>query len=214
MLLLGVVGCTGAPQTPPPNPDTTAPPTIGATTELTPEPTPNAPEPIAAAEGDIWSRLRQADSHYYVLMRHAIAPGTGDPANFQLGDCSTQRNLSEEGRAQARRVGETFRQQNVAVQQVLSSEWCRCLDTAELMALGPVERFPVLNSFFADRTQGPERTEQLRAFMVNHRDEPGVTVLVTHFVNIAAMAGSNVSSGAMVVMQINDQNEPEVLGQL
>jgi phosphohistidine phosphatase SixA len=214
ILLLGLVGCTGASRSRPPSPDTTAPPTIGATTELTPEPAPNPPEPIAAAEGDIWSKLRQADRHYYVLIRHAIAPGTGDPANFQLDDCSTQRNLSAAGRAQAQATGEAFRQKNVAVQQVLSSEWCRCLETAELMALGPVERFPPLNSFFQNRAQEPERTAQLQAFMVNNQADRGVTVLVTHFVNISAITGSGVTSGEMVVMQVNDQNRPEVVGPL
>ncbi len=169
---------------------------------------------IATSEEDIWSKLQQAETHYYVLMRHALAPGTGDPANFQLDDCSTQRNLSEQGRAQAQRTGAVFREKNVAVEQVLSSEWCRCLDTAELLDLGPVERLPALNSFFQDRSQGSERTQQLQDFMVNNRDNSGVTILVTHFVNISAIAGSGVSSGEMVVMQINDQNEPEIVGQV
>ena len=168
----------------------------------------------AIATGDIWSRLQQADTHYYVFMRHAIAPGTGDPANIQLDYCSTQRYFSEEGRTQARRTGDAFREKDVTVQQLLSSEWCRCLDTAELMALAPVERFPALNSFFQDRTKGPEQTQQLREFMVSNHDEPGVTILVTHFVNITAIADSNVSSGEMVVMQINNQNEPEVVEQI
>ena len=204
-----LVGCTRAPQPPAP----VQPIVETAVPELAPAP----PVEISTediATGDIWSQLQQADTHYYVLMRHAIAPGTGDPANFQLDDCSTQRNLSEEGRAQARRTGEAFRENNVAVQQVLSSEWCRCLDTAELMDLGPVERFPALNSFFQDRSKGPERTQQLREFMVNNRDERGVTVLVTHFVNIVAIAGSGVSSGEMVVVQVNDQNELEIVAQI
>ncbi len=207
VLLLGL-SCARAPQPPSPAPNE---PTVET---LTPEPTLEAQSAIATAEVDIWSQLQQADTHYYVLMRHAIAPGTGDPANFQLDDCSTQRNLSEEGRAQARRTGEAFREKNVTVQQVLSSEWCRCLDTAELMDLAPVQRFPVINSFFQDQVKGPEQTQQLEEFMVNNRDERGVTVLVTHFVNIVAIAGSGVSSGEMVVMQVNDQNEPEVVAQI
>lgn len=175
--------------------------------------TQGAQEPTSAA-ADIWSQLQQADTHYYVLMRHALAPGTGDPDSFQLEECSTQRNLSEEGRAQARRTGEVFRERNVTVQRVLSSEWCRCLDTAELMDLGEVERFPLLNSFFRDRSQGPERTQQLQEFMIDNSGDPGVTVMVTHFVNISAIAGSGVSSGEIVVMQINDQDEPEVVARI
>jgi len=214
VLLLGLASCGSTPQPQSAAPNATSQPAAESTPQSTPEPTPDAPEAIAASQGNVWSRLRQADTHYYVLMRHAIAPGTGDPANFQLGDCSTQRNLSEEGRAQARRTGEEFKERNVTVKQVLSSEWCRCLDTAELMALGPVERFPALNSFFQNRAKGPERTQQLREFMVKNRDESGVTLLVTHFVNISAIAGNGVSSGEMVVMQVNDENEPEVVEQI
>lgn len=218
-LLLGLLGCAGATESPSPESPVTTP---GATPQLvedttpqpTPEPTPDSSAAIASSDNDIWSRLRQADAHYYVLMRHAIAPGTGDPPNFQLDDCSTQRNLSEEGRLQAERTGEQFRAANVAVQQVLSSEWCRCLETAELMELGPVERLPALNSFFENRARGPEQTEQLQEFMVNNRDEAGVTLMVTHFVNIGAIANSNVTSGALVVMQVNDQNELEVVEQI
>jgi len=102
----------------------------------------------------------------------------------------------------------------VAVQQVLSSEWCRCLETAELLDLGSVEPFPPLNSFFSDRSQGSTQTQRLREFMVNHPDTQGVTVMVTHFVNISAIAGSGVSSGEMVVMQVNDQDQLEVVGQI
>lgn len=218
LLVLGLVSCGGNSQpqsatpeaTPTSAPPTSAPPTSAPKT--TPEAAPAAtPE---ATEADIWAQLRQADTHYYVLMRHALAPGTGDPANFQLDDCSTQRNLSEEGRDQARRTGEAIREQNVAVQQVLSSQWCRCLETAELLDLGPVEPLPALNSFFQNRDLGPERTQQLQEFMVSNRDQAGVSVLVTHFVNISAIAGSGVSSGEIVVMQVDDQNELQVVAQI
>ncbi|MEM8611275.1 MAG: histidine phosphatase family protein [Cyanobacteria bacterium P01_H01_bin.105] len=202
LLVLGLVSC--APRSAAPDADSQS---IASAPIL--EPTPAAPD--ALVEGDIWSQLRQAETHYYVLMRHAIAPGTGDPANFQLDDCSTQRNLSEAGRDQARRTGDVFRENNVAVEQVFSSAWCRCLETAELMDLAPVERLPALNSFFRDRAQGPEQTQQLREFMVNNQDKAGVTVLVTHFVNVAAIVGSGVSSGEMVVMRVNEQDEAEIV---
>lgn len=146
-----------------------------ASREVTAEPIPDTPGAIA--EVDIGSRLRQADTHYYVLMRHAIAPGTGDPAGFQLEDCSTQRNLSAAG----------------------------------LMGLGPVERLPALNSFFRDAAQEPGRTRQLRQFMVDYRDEPGVTVLVTHFVNIGAIVGGGVASGEMVVLRVDERDELDVV---
>ena len=213
LLLMGLVGCGNAPQqsqpvAPPPITENTSPDNI-------PESQPSTKPPATTAiEGDIWSQLRQADTHYYVLMRHAIAPGTGDPPSFQLGDCSTQRNLSEAGITQARRTGDAFRQQQVDVQQVLSSEWCRCLDTATAMELGPVQPLPALNSFFQNRAEEPQRTQALQQFMLDQQDQPGVTLLVTHFVNIVAIAGSGVSSGEIVVMRVNDQNEPEVVGQI
>ena len=211
---LGSCGYVSQPSSPPTT--TPSPVTESTPAETTPEVTlettqPEAPETIAVAEGDIWSQLRQADTHYYVLMRHAIAPGTGDPPNFQLDDCSTQRNLSQEGIAQAQRTGDAFKENMVAVRKVLSSEWCRCLDTGTAMDVAPVEPFPPLNSFFSDRSQEPERTAAVREFMINNRDEPGVTILITHFVNVGAIAGSGVASGEIVVMQVNDQNEPEVI---
>ncbi len=209
-LLLSLTGCI-SPQ-PSSNPSEPSP-----TQSEAARPEPGRPAPIAQTDGqtdaDIWSQLQEADTHYYVLMRHAIAPGTGDPPSFDLQDCSTQRNLSEEGLTQARRTGELFRQKNVAAGQVLSSEWCRCLDTATQLALGPVEPFPTLNSFFENRAQGPERTERLQAFMAEHKEAQQVTVMVTHFVNISAIAGSGVASGEMVVMRY-EQNQLQVVGRI
>lgn len=166
------------------------------------------------SDGNLWRQLQQAETHYFVLMRHALAPGTGDPANFQLDDCSTQRNLNEVGREQSRRTGEKFRQQDITVSQVLSSQWCRCMETAELLGLGEVEPFPALNSFFQDRSTAEAQTEQVRQFMLDHPGTPGVTVMVTHFVNIAALSQTNVSSGEMMVMRVNDQNQVVVVGPL
>lgn len=173
-----------------------------------------AADPATNSEEVLWERLQQADTHYFVLMRHGLAPGTGDPSNFQLDDCSTQRNLSEEGRSQARRTGEAFKQRNIPVERVLSSQWCRCLETAKLMDIGTVEPFPPLNSFFQNRGKEPERTAGTREFMLTQSATPGVTVMVTHFVNIFALSDVGVSSGEMVVVQVNDQDELEVLGQL
>lgn len=206
------LSCTATPEATTP-PDSPASPAL-----IAPTPTPAAAPPVEATlppeQQALWSRLQQADSHYFVLMRHAIAPGTGDPASFKLDDCTTQRNLSDEGRDQARQTGDLFRQQGVEVTQVLSSQWCRCLETAELMALGEVQPFPPLNSFFRDRATEPQQTQAVREFMREQADTPGVTVMVTHFVNIAALSGSGVSSGAIVVMQVNEQEQLEVVGQL
>ena len=150
---------------------------------------------------------------YVVLLRHAIAPGTGDPANFQLNDCSTQRNLSDAGRQQAREIGEAFRARNIPVTKVLSSQWCRCLETAELMDVAPVEPFPPLNSFFRDRTTAEAQTAQIEDYIADNEASSGVIVMVTHQVNITALSDVFPQSGSAVVMQWNDR-QLDVLGQL
>lgn len=180
--------------------------------EVIASPTPDAIAP-PGENADLWTQLQQQNAPYFVLMRHAIAPGTGDPENFQVDDCTTQRNLSDEGRSQAQRTGDAFRENGVTVDQVLSSQWCRCLETAELLNLGTVEPYAPLNSFFRDRATEPQQTAQVRQYMAA-QDDPGVTVMVTHFVNIAALTGSGVSSGEIVVVRLNNQDELEVLGQI
>ena len=109
----------------------------------------------AAEQGDLAAQI--AKPGHIVMMRHALAPGTGDPSNFALGDCATQRNLSEAGRRQARRTGQFLREAGVRAARVLSSQWCRCLETARLLDLGPVEPLPALNSFFEARSAGRRR---------------------------------------------------------
>jgi 8-oxo-(d)GTP phosphatase len=99
-----------------------------------------------------------AGARHVLLLRHALAPGTGDPSGFQLEDCATQRNLSDAGREQARALGDRLRAAGVAEARVYSSRWCRCLETARLLELGPVEPEPALDSFFQRRSEGPART--------------------------------------------------------
>src|SRR3546814_19163678 len=98
--------------------------------------------PAGAAETEeaLWAALKQGG--HVAIMRHATAPGFGDPEGFRLNDCSTQRNLSDAGRAQARRIGDAIRAHGVTIGRVLSSRWCRCLETAALLGLGPVEAYP------------------------------------------------------------------------
>ncbi len=108
---------------------------------------PGAASAIEVDRERVWALL--AKPGHVALMRHADAPGTGDPAGFRIGDCATQRNLGERGREQARRLGEEFRRRAIPVSLVLTSRWCRARDTAALMALGPIEDEPTaLNSFF------------------------------------------------------------------
>ncbi len=164
----------------------------------------------AARAGDELA-AKLAEPGHIVIMRHALAPGTGDPANFALDDCSTQRNLSAAGRRQARRTGDFLRDAGVDEARVLSSQWCRCLETARLLDLGPVEPLTALNSFFEDRGSGPAQTRDLRA-AIAEMDLSRAVVMVTHQVNITALTRVFPSSGEMVVVKRAPDGSTEVLG--
>lgn len=163
----------------------------------------------AAERGELAAQI--AKPGHIVIMRHALAPGTGDPANFELGDCATQRNLSEAGRRQAGRTGDFLRSVGVDEARVFSSQWCRCLETAQILDLGPVEPLPALNSFFEDRESGPAQTRELRA-EIAEMDLSRPVVMVTHQVNITALTRVFPSSGEMVVVKRAADGAIEVLG--
>lgn len=150
-----------------------------------------------AREAAAWAALREGA---IVLFRHAHAPGVGDPPQFRLGDCSTQRNLDDHGRAQARRLGERLRHESVPVRALWTSQWCRTRDTAELAALGPVREVPAFNSFFGERGDQPAQTAAARALLLDWR-EHGTLVVVTHQVNIDALTGLSPASGEGVVLR-------------
>ena len=168
------------------------------------------PAPAAAQAGaDAWAAL--AEPGTVAIMRHARAPGGGDPAGFRLGDCSTQRNLDDAGREQARRIGRAFRDNGIKVDRVLTSQWCRCRDTAELLDLAPVEAFPALNSFFEDRSTRDQQTAAVRDFLAD-APEGEKLVLVTHQVNITALTNVFPSSGEVVVIEVGDDGAVDVHG--
>lgn len=162
----------------------------------------------AADEAPLWRAL--AEGSHVALMRHALAPGTGDPSNFALRDCATQRNLSQGGRDQARRIGARFRAQGIETARVRSSQWCRCLETARLLELGPVEELPSLNSFFRNFERREGQTEELKTWMAQRSKKPAI--LVTHQVNITALTDIFPASGEIVVVRISASGETEVLG--
>lgn len=165
--------------------------------------------PGKAEANALWQALK-TDGHI-ALIRHALAPGTGDPAHFELGTCGTQRNLSDEGRRQARRIGARFRDNGLASVALYSSQWCRCLDTARAMDLGPVSELSLLNSFFRDRQRGPAQTEALRGWL-SGQDLARPLVLVTHQVNITALTGVYPASGEMVILRRNTDGTLETVG--
>jgi phosphohistidine phosphatase SixA len=150
-----------------------------------------------APDKQAWEALKRPGT--IVLFRHANAPGIGDPSGFAIKACHTQRNLDAEGRAQALHIGERFRQQGVVVSAVLSSQWCRTLETAQLAFPGLVQEAPAFNSFFNDRAtesaQAVAAREQLGAWRGT-----GVLVVVTHQVNIVALTGVSPASGEGVVL--------------
>lgn len=166
----------------------------------------------AQAPTDGWAALAQPGT--IVLFRHATAPGTGDPPSFKLDDCSTQRNLSEEGRAEARRIGEQFRTRGIKVGAVLSSQWCRTRETARL-AFGEqaVRDEPLFNSQFGRRGEGGSQTERARA-LLQKWPGPGVLVVVTHQVNITALTEGFTSSAEGVVLRPARNGRLEVLGRV
>jgi phosphohistidine phosphatase SixA len=140
---------------------------------------------LSAADGAAWDGLKKPGA--IVLFRHALAPGGGDPPGFVPGDCSTQRNLSDEGQVQAKRIGQALQAQGVKVQAVWHSEWCRTRDTAhiafpELQSNG-LRPEPAFNSFFADRRAEPMQTAAAKQLLLKWRG-PGTLVVVTHQVNI------------------------------
>jgi len=167
--------------------------------------------PVATADDSaaLWRGL--VSGEYVALMRHNSAPGTGDPAAFRLEDCATQRNLSDAGRAEARAIGERFREHGIASATILSSQWCRCLDTARLLGLGRVAAVPALNSFFGERADGAAQT----AAIVQRLREPaaGARVLVTHQVNITALTDVFPASGEIIVVKPGD-DAVRVVGRL
>lgn len=166
--------------------------------------------PALADDAALWAGLRSGE--HVALMRHAEAPGVGDPAGFRLGDCGTQRNLSTQGRRQAEQAGALFRRNGVERATVYSSQWCRCLDTARGLDLGPVVPQPALNSFFGNGGSEQAQTEQVRE-LIRQRPAGSPLVLVTHQVNTTALTGVYPASGEIVVLR-PDGEQLTVLGRL
>ncbi len=153
--------------------------------------------PAAADDAQLWQAL--GSGGHFALLRHALAPGTGDPPDFAVDRCETQRNLSDEGRRQAERIGGRFRANGIPAAQVYSSQWCRCLETARLLNIGPVRELPILNSFFRRYERRESQTRRLKEWLAA-RDFARPLVLVTHQVNITALTGVFPRSGELVVV--------------
>ena len=132
-----------------------------------------------------------------LFMRHALAPGIGDPKNFLLSDCDTQRNLNDEGKKHAIKIGIVLAKAKIKIDKILSSQWCRCYDTALLLEIGDVEIFPGLNSFYQRHTEKEEILRKLRTYLKEKPSE-SLNLMVTHQVVISAITGIYVKSGEFV----------------
>lgn len=165
------------------------------------------------AQPELWQKLR-AGGHV-IFIRHALTdPGIGDPPHFRLGDCRTQRNLSEQGRADARRIGAAFRHNQVPVSGVWSSRWCRCLETAQL-AFAEVIPAAMLDSTFRETLAGKQEKAQAVFSFVHGADIGGGNfVFITHAQNIQELTGVSPSSGEAVVTKSENASRFRVVGRL
>ncbi len=138
-----------------------------------------------------------------VFIRHAIAPGNGDPDNFDILDCSTQRNLNEKGRDQSKKIGEFFKSNKILFDKVLSSEWCRCKDTG-IIAFGDIETLSALNSFYDARfsKNKDKQIKQLKEYIKNWDGKKNL-ILITHYVVILEILGLGVTSGEIIITNKN-----------
>ncbi len=160
-----------------------------------------SPAEVASADdvANAWKALR-AGGHV-ALMRHADAPGGfGDPPGFRVDDCATQRNLSDKGRADAAKIGARLKSEGIAFEKILSSPWCRCIDTAKLLNLGTVEAEATFGNVVVLRDQERRLTAGARALIAKWTAR-GNLLVVTHGANIHALTGISPASGEIVVVK-------------
>lgn len=163
---------------------------------------------LATAQSELANKLN--DGAHILLMRHADAPGYGDPRNYQIGQCATQRNLGDVGRKQAKNTGDWLSSQGITQAKVYSSPWCRCIDTATLLNKGEVKKEMTLGSFFDDMSQAKKQTDELTKFISTERKQFPKTpiIMVTHHVNIQSYVGEVVNSGDMVLVKVDATGKP------
>ena len=158
--------------------------------------------PIVSFAQANWDPAKEGDK--IILIRHSKAPGSGDPASFKLSDCNTQRNLDQKGIDQSKKIGKLFTKNKIKIDQVLSSQWCRCKDTAKY-AFGKYKEFSALNSTFQppfNKNTG-KQLKELKDFIDNWNGNGGNLVLVTHYVIISAITNVAPSSGEIIIVDKN-----------
>lgn len=173
-----------------------------------------SPQSAVAKDSLIWDKLQGKNPKGYVLlMRHTLAPGVGDPQRFRLGDCTTQRNLSDEGRQDARDIGKWLEQRNLKIHSIESSRWCRTSETAELLGIGRVKLNKNLDSLFRESDlENHKQTIETKKRIISHRNTRGLLVLVGHAVNISAITGITLDSGEGILVRANAQGDIDLMG--
>ena len=149
-----------------------------------------------------WKPAQDGDK--IILIRHALAPGRGDPKGFKIDDCKTQRNLDNIGIDQSKKIGKLFQEKKIKIDQVLTSQWCRCKDTAKY-AFGNFKEFSALNSTFSPPYDKNEKKQikELKNFVKNWHGKGKNLVLITHYVVILAVTGETSSSGELIITDKN-----------
>lgn len=170
------------------------------------------PSSAITAEKELIQQMRAGE--VVLMIRHALAPGIGDPDDFKLDDCSTQRNLNEQGRAQARAIGEWLRSRGIENVKLYSSQWCRCLETARLMNLGIVTPLPALNSFFERPEDREPNLAALRNFIRDNTKPGELIIMVTHQVTISGITGKWTDSGHGKLVRPDPTGSIELFGEL
>ena len=165
-----------------------------------------------SAQTEVVERLKSGG--HILMIRHALAPGSGDPPNFIISDCSTQRNLDDSGRTQSRRIGMWLRANGIESARIYSSQWCRCLETARLIDLGPIQDLPALNSFYEKIEDREPNLQALNQFISQQPTYGKLIILVTHFVTISAITEITVSSGEGVLLELQKDMPYSVVGRL
>ena len=156
----------------------------------------------ALSSETIWDEARKGNK--VILIRHSLAPGSGDPAGFKIGDCKTQRNLNKAGIEQSKKIGKIFKGNKIPIDIVLSSEWCRCKDTA-FHAFGKFKEFSALNSTFSTpyNKNEPRQIKEIEKYLMNWEGKGKNLILVTHYSVITAITNAAPSSGEIVISDKN-----------
>ena len=151
------------------------------------------------------NKFKNHDMNKIIFLRHALAPGNGDPSNFNVNDCKTQRNLDQVGIDQSKMIGNTLKKLGIKFSKIYSSFWCRCKDTASNMNIGEFKTHKGLNSFYEKYADRKLTLIKLNNLVNSFDKSGGPYLLVTHYVNILAFTGLSTSSGGMVAFDLNSQ---------